>query len=112
MNCSYNYQYIDIPFIPHSKLIYFLFFSFFLLPSQLAFPFGAFVFVAAAAATGWPKVFGIKHSEQQPQQIDNSRNLLQGQSEHAGNEKLEFPFGNRHTEDLGNELAKTLGLTI
>lgn len=108
MNCSNNYQYIDSPFIPHSKLINFYLFRFFLLPSQQHFRLARLL----RCCYRWPKVFGIKHSEQQPQQIDNSRNLLQGQSAHAGNEKLEFPFGNRHTEDLGNELAKTLGLTI
>lgn len=55
----------------------------------------------------WPKVFGIKHSEQQPQQIDNSQNLLQGQSELET--RISF-WQLTHTKDLGNELAKTLAL--
>lgn len=55
----------------------------------------------------WQKVFGIKHSEQQRQQIDNSQNLLQGQSELET--RISF-WQLTHTKDLGNELAKTLAL--
>lgn len=70
--------------------------------TQLAFPFATFVFVFVVVVL---KFFGIKHSEQQPQQIENSQNLLQGQSELET--RISF-WQATHTKDLGNELAKSL----
>lgn len=77
----------------------FLFFAF------SAFPFRAFVFVVIAAVA----IAGQKYLPSNiPNSSRNKSTIRKICYRVKASWKLEFPFGNHHTKDLGNELAKSV----